>query len=250
MPAAVAITWFGGWPFAALAAVTALVMLDEWRRITGSLAGVPARTAAGAGVLVGLIAAQSGAAGFGMLALAAGAAVAAALAPRRERLAAWAGLGVLYLGVPALALVWLRLQPEIGRAGVLWLLAVVWATDIGAFYGGRTFKGPKLAPRISPSKTWAGLAAGAAAAGTVGLATALVAGGRAAPLAFASALLAVAEQAGDLAESAVKRRFGVKDSGSIIPGHGGVLDRLDGTLAVAVAVAAMAILGWEMPAWR
>lgn len=250
MPAAVAVTWLGGWPFAAMVAAAALLMLDEWRRITGCLAAMPALAAAAAGIVAALIAAQAEWAGLGVLALLSGAAGAAALAQRGGGAATWAGLGVLYLGVPALAMVWLRQSPEIGRAGILWLLAVVWATDIGAYYGGRTFGGPKLAPGISPNKTWSGLVSGIAAAGAAGFAAALLAGWRPLTLALVSAVLAVAEQAGDLTESAIKRRFGVKDSGSIIPGHGGVLDRLDGTLAVAAAVGAMAVFGWEMPAWR
>jgi phosphatidate cytidylyltransferase len=135
---------------------------------------------------------------------------------------------------------------------LLWVLGVVWATDTGAYIAGRRIGGPKLAPRVSPNKTWAGLFGGIAAAGLVGLAAAaLVAGVSpwiAAPL---SAALAIVEQAGDLFESAVKRRFGVKDSSNLIPGHGGVLDRVDGLLSVSLAVAALSwMVGHTILIWR
>jgi phosphatidate cytidylyltransferase len=116
---------------------------------------------------------------------------------------------------------------------ILWLFVTVWATDSGAFVAGRGLGGPRLAPRLSPNKTWAGFAGGAVSAALVGWATSALAHAAAVPLVAASIGLAVAAQAGDLAESMAKRRFGVKDSGQIIPGHGGLLDRLDGMLAAA-----------------
>jgi len=139
---------------------------------------------------------------------------------------------------------------------VLWLVALVIATDIGAYFAGRLIGGPKLMPRISPKKTWAGRVGGMAAAACIGaLATTLVAGdeGRAPVMAVAllSALLAVVAQTGDLAESAVKRNFNVKDSGTLIPGHGGLFDRLDGflitlpALALLVALTGMSVLQWQ-----
>jgi phosphatidate cytidylyltransferase len=162
----------------------------------------------------------------------------------------WAALGVVYLGVAGVAAIWLRSQPEQGFAIVLWLLGVVWATDSGAYIAGRRIGGAKLAPRISPNKTWAGLGGGMLAAALVGAVTAALIGGSALTLFAVSAALAVVEQIGDLAESALKRRFGVKDSGTIIPGHGGMLDRLDGMLAVLPAVAAIILLTNGIPGWR
>ena len=151
----------------------------------------------------------------------------------------WAWWGVPYIALPGLALILIRQSPEFGLLAVLWLFAIVWSADTFAYMFGRLIGGPKLAPSVSPNKTWAGLA-GAVAGGTaasvlVGWCAGLPALG---PLFVAGALLAVLEQLGDLFESAAKRRFGVKDSGRIIPGHGGVLDRVDGLMFAAVAAAA------------
>jgi phosphatidate cytidylyltransferase len=137
------------------------------------------------------------------------------------------------------ALVWLR--GDVGGARlILWLMATVWATDIGAFFAGRLIGGPKLAPRISPKKTWAGLIGAMASAGLVGIVADFSVPGApgAAVLAAAGAVMAVVAQAGDLGESWVKRHFGAKDSSALIPGHGGLLDRVDGLLAAALALAA------------
>jgi phosphatidate cytidylyltransferase len=158
---------------------------------------------------------------------------------------AWMAFGVVYLALPAAGLILLRQAvPPVGWASILLLLTVVWATDIAAYFAGRTFGGPKLWPRVSPKKTWSGALGG--------LAAALIAGGAVAALTGAggfwlgvvlAAPLSIAAQAGDLFESAVKRRFGVKDSGTIIPGHGGVLDRVDGLLGAAALALLLAALG-------
>jgi phosphatidate cytidylyltransferase len=164
----------------------------------------------------------------------------------------WLAAGLVYIAVPCIAMSWLRATPETGLAIILWLLAVIWGTDIGAYFAGRGIGGPKLAPRISPKKTWAGLAGGMIAAGVVGAVTAAVLDlpGTLGLIAFSMALAVVA-QGGDLVESAVKRHFKVKDSGTIIPGHGGLLDRLDGLLTAAPAVAAVALMSGEgVLAWR
>ncbi|WP_093330828.1 phosphatidate cytidylyltransferase [Sphingomonas rubra] len=150
------------------------------------------------------------------------------------------GLGVVYCGVPVLALVTLRALPN-GLLLALWALALVWATDIGAFFAGRTIGGPKLAPAISPAKTWSGLFGG------ILLATLLAFGlyasdGLPLHLFLATPFLAVLAQGGDLFESALKRRAGVKDSGGVLPGHGGVLDRLDGVVPVAPVAALLVFL--------
>lgn len=164
----------------------------------------------------------------------------------------WSAMGVAYVGVPCVAMAWLRAIPDDGLATLLWVLALVWATDTGGYIAGRGLGGPKLAPRISPNKTWAGLIGGVIAAAAVGVAAAFlvpdVPAWIAVPL---SAALAVVEQAGDLFESAVKRRFGVKDSSRLIPGHGGVLDRVDGLLAVSLTVAALSgAVGHTILIWR
>jgi phosphatidate cytidylyltransferase len=150
----------------------------------------------------------------------------------RPRLVPWIALGTLYIGFACLAFLWLRNVPPEGRNLVFWLLAVVWATDIGAFFAGRGIGGPRLAPRISPNKTWAGLIGGVLAAGLVGVLAAGLFGREATLLVVGGMVLAVVAQGGDLLESWCKRKFGVKDSSHIIPGHGGILDRVDGLLAV------------------
>jgi len=148
-----------------------------------------------------------------------------------------------YVVLPLLALLWLRLDEDLGRWALFWLLFLVWATDVGAYFAGRGIGGPKLSPRFSPNKTWAGLGGGVAAAALVGLVASLLLGaGSPLLLALLSGLLAVVAQAGDIAESALKRRAGVKDSGTLIPGHGGVLDRVDGLAAAALAAALLALL--------
>jgi len=170
---------------------------------------------------------------------------AAAFGRHRSR-AVWFGFGVLYVSLPSLALLWVRDDPVTGQGIELlaWILALVIATDTGAYAAGRSIGGPKLAPRISPNKTWAGLLGGVVAAAIVGLIAGLVLElPNTWKLMILSGGLAVIEQIGDLAESAFKRRFGMKDSSHIIPGHGGVLDRVDGLLAVSVAVAALDYFG-------
>jgi phosphatidate cytidylyltransferase len=160
---------------------------------------------------------------------AAGAALAAAGGSRGD---AWLPLGIVYIGFACLALLWLRSVPAGGRDLVFWLFAVVWATDTGAYFAGRAIGGPRLAPRISPNKTWAGLIGGALAAALVGVLAAGLLARDAMLLVVGGMLLAVVSQGGDLLESWCKRRFGAKDSSHIIPGHGGILDRADGLLAV------------------
>jgi phosphatidate cytidylyltransferase len=154
----------------------------------------------------------------------------------------WSALGVWYAGLPAVSLIWLRGGDDVGFEAVLYLFVVVWTTDTAAYFSGRLIGGPKLAPWISPKKTWAGLAGGAAAAALAGGSYAVVSVGSAfSAVALLSLVLALVSQLGDLGESAVKRKFGAKDASSLIPGHGGVLDRLDGLVLAAVAAAAVAL---------
>jgi phosphatidate cytidylyltransferase len=164
----------------------------------------------------------------------------------------WTALGSLWVTVPCICLLWLARGEPYGRATLLWVIAVVWATDIGAYVIGRTLGGPLLAPSWSPRKTWAGLAGGAVCAAVAGwVTTAWLAISPALPLVLLSAGLAIVEQFGDLAESFAKRRFGVKDSSGLIPGHGGLLDRLDGLLAVVPVVALLTLIdGRSVITWR
>lgn len=189
---------------------------------------------AAAGVLAAL--ASPGAT---LLLIAAGSAGVAALAAYRKL---WCAGGVLYAGLVVAGPVLLRRDPQFGLLALLYLFAIVWATDIFAYCGGRLIGGPKFVPAVSPNKTWSGALAGAiggvVAGGVVAAAGSL--GNWLGASALALLLSAVA-QAGDLLESAVKRRFGVKDSSQIIPGHGGLMDRLDGFLAAAAVAALLGV---------
>ncbi len=169
-------------------------------------------------------------------------------APRRLLL----GGGFFYIACGGAALLWLRSDEVAGLSNVLFLLLLVWATDIGAYIAGRAIGGPKLAPAISPGKTWSGAAGGLLAALVVATLESAVEGMRPGWSGLLVAtVLSVASQCGDLAESAAKRYFGVKDSGSSIPGHGGLFDRLDGVLAAAPLAALLALaIGRGGDLWR
>ena len=154
----------------------------------------------------------------------------------------WKIGGFIYALLPALALLWIRERDAHGLELLLWVFLVTWGTDIGAYFAGRRFGRAKLAPSISPNKTWAGLYGGIAAATLIAGAWAVLTGLGKSLLPLAP-LFAVAAQAGDLFESWMKRRAGVKDSGNWLPGHGGLLDRLDGLVPVAVLTAIAQLLG-------
>lgn len=151
---------------------------------------------------------------------------------------------IAYVLAAIVTLLWLRHQPALGRETILWIVCCTWATDIGAYVVGRSAGGAKLAPRISPGKTWSGLVGGmawsAVASAAFGYAFGL---GQTIPLAIVGALLAIVGQVGDLLESAAKRSAGVKDSGTLIPGHGGLLDRVDGLVAILLVVGLVRLVG-------
>jgi phosphatidate cytidylyltransferase len=242
LPVAVAAVWLGGWAYAGLVIVAGALMAWEWARMVyGRPWGVEMALLAGAVVSTGVAAMIVPVAYVFVLATVFwGAAVAFAALARRDLV--WHLLATPYICLPIVALILLRRDPDLGLAVILWLFCVIWATDICAYFTGRTLGGPKLAPRASPNKTWSGLAGGVVGAAAVGVATAMILGqGSVVALAAFSGALAVAGQGGDIAESAIKRRFGVKDSSKLIPGHGGVMDRVDGL--VAAAVVALAV-GW------
>jgi phosphatidate cytidylyltransferase len=237
-PLALACLWFGGGWWAALLALAASGLAVEWVHLCG------ARLASPAGLAIPLVVLAAGATALadrellGVAVIAAGFLL-AWLASGRASVAA----GIPYLGLAMVALVWLRGDGEAGRDNVLFLLLVVWASDIGAYAAGRMVGGPKLAPRISPSKTWAGAAGGLVAAMAVGAVAALALHGGTLPRILpVAAGMGVAAQLGDLLESALKRHYGVKDSGRLIPGHGGLLDRLDGVLTAAPVAALLAVV--------
>lgn len=159
----------------------------------------------------------------------------------------WSYFGVFYLSLPLLAMVLLRADPEFGTAAIFWCVLLVWAADVCAYFAGRLIGGPKLAPRISPKKTWAGLGGAVAGAVAVSLVFSFMSGLSYIPLAIIAAVAGVIEQGGDILESAMKRRFNVKDSGNLIPGHGGILDRVDGLIAVVFFAA---VVGYVHSAGR
>jgi phosphatidate cytidylyltransferase len=164
----------------------------------------------------------------------------------------WPAAGLFYIGLCGFSLILLRGTDWAGLLNTLFMVLIVWASDTGAYLAGRALGGPKLAPAISPGKTWSGAAGGLLAAILVGAGVAsLLAPGGASRAAAIAAMLGLMSQAGDLLESAIKRRFGVKDSSSLIPGHGGVFDRLDGVMAAAPLATAFALLaGRGAPLWH
>ncbi|WP_237480062.1 phosphatidate cytidylyltransferase [Lichenibacterium dinghuense] len=233
--AALGLAWAGGPAFDAFWFLAALAVLWEWHGLVGTPRRAPLTLLGGAAMLVATALAARGDPGRALAALLLGAAVTLLLS--RRRLAA---AGPLYAGVLALAVPLLRHSAVDGAAIVFWLFAVVWGTDTLAFFGGRSIGGPKLAPRLSPSKTWSGFAVGVGSGALLGL---LVAPRPTAvlPVLLAGLVGGALAQAGDLFESSLKRRCGAKDAGSLIPGHGGVMDRLDGFIAASVLAAAVGL---------
>jgi len=236
--ALLAVIW-GGWPFTLLVAAAALILLWEWLRMVVAKPNALLLAVGGAALLLALamLAVRPAPVAIAIVVLGAIASALIARGGRERRL--WSPLGVLYAGALALPMAILRDGAELGLVALIWLFAVVWATDIAAYFCGRLIGGPKLWPRVSPNKTWSGAIGGTLCATLAGMATLHIAGVDTALLAAPVALMAsVASQGGDLFESSMKRHFGVKDSSALIPGHGGFMDRLDGL----VAAAALALL--------
>lgn len=241
MAAVVALfTLAGTMPFALLVVAVSVVVSWEWARLVhGPDAGLLIAVLVGSAALAGLLAA-SGYVGLGLLALPIGAILAALLSLGHNSL--FSALGVFYAGFPAVAVIWLRSDPWLGLQAVIFLIVIVVTADTAAYLSGRLLGGPLLWPRVSPKKTWAGLLGAVVACAVVGaLFWVFVPGASLLRLAATGAALAVVAQAGDLAESALKRRFGAKDAGSILPGHGGAMDRVDGLVAAASAVGLAAV---------
>ncbi len=233
-PLAIAIVWAGGWLWAVLVTAAAIAMYVEWLLIVGDTPRFV--TVIGVGVLLAVgICLALGQYG-GALALAIAGLLAVAWFSRQFR--RWIAGGLLYAAVALVASILLRHDAVWGFTALVFVLLVVWATDIGGYFAGRGIGGPKLWVRVSPKKTWAGAIGGWFGSLVVAAGFAMSGVGKMASLLMLATMLSVVSQLGDLFESAVKRRFGVKDSSNIIPGHGGVLDRLDGFVA-AVALAAL-----------
>ncbi|WP_353204157.1 phosphatidate cytidylyltransferase [Sphingomonas sp.] len=234
---ALAAVWFGGISLWLLCVVLGIVMMGEWADLHATPPSTKRLSQYALSVPLAVMMPVLGVGpGFFALGLLAGAAFFVIITTRRSSLAR----GILYVGLPIMALLLIRRQEE-GIVFTIWALALVWACDIGAYAAGRFIGGPKLAPTISPNKTWAGLAGGV-------LLASVLAGflhyryGLALRLTLATPVLAVLAQGGDLYESWLKRTAGVKDSGTLLPGHGGVLDRLDGLVPVAPVAALLVLL--------
>ncbi len=242
-PVVLGLVWLGGVPFLLLLAVAGPLMVHEWAGLqTGGNSQMANEVGISLAILCFLAGAALGAPDIGIALAMAVVGLTMSFALWRDKPIALPLLGAAYVGLPVLAFAWLRSDFEYGRIALFWLLAVVWATDIFAYFAGRGIGGPKMAPRLSPNKTWAGLAGGVGGAMLAGGLTAVWLGSTVWVLAIVSGVLAVVSQAGDVTESALKRRAGVKDSGALIPGHGGILDRVDGLMFAAVGAALIALV--------
>lgn len=238
---AVGATLLSPWSFLVLVMVGGVIVTWEWGRLTrgkgfDGTALVAEISVAAIAVFVAL-----GRPDYALLLLAA-AAAAIGVTTFAAGGAVWSVAGLVYAALPAAALVWLRSDPSLGLIAILYLFAVAWTTDTASYAAGRLIGGPKLAPRISPNKTWSGFVVGALVPALVGIAFAVALKSSSAVwLALVSVALALACQMGDLMESWVKRRFGAKDMSQLIPGHGGLLDRIDGLLVAAVLAGLIAL---------
>jgi phosphatidate cytidylyltransferase len=238
-PIAIAIAYAGGWLWTVLVTVTVIGLYLEWLAIVGAarqmrvvVPGVVGLAIAGCCLAFGRIDAS-------LVLLALGFAGVALFSPERR---GWTATGFGYAAAAQMASVLVRLDQLWGFVALILIFLVVWVTDIGGYFAGRGIGGPKLWPRVSPNKTWAGAVGGFAASLVVAAGFAVFGLGRTGPLLVLGAALSIVSQFGDLFESAVKRRFGVKDSSHIIPGHGGLLDRLDGFVAAVVLAAIFGFL--------
>jgi phosphatidate cytidylyltransferase len=238
----------GGWFFALFWSVASIGVLWEW---TSLVAGTDRRSILMTGavsLVLTLALIVTSYVVSAVIVLVMGTLGTAALAPFGRRF--WAAGGIPYAGALAIAPIVLRADNEYGLSALMVLFAIVWTTDIAAYFVGRALGGPKLMPEVSPSKTWSGAIGGTVAAIVTAVAVAQVAGLTSLfAIAGLAVVLSICAQSGDLFESFLKRRFGAKDSGRLIPGHGGLLDRLDGFVTASVAAALIGVTrgGFEAP---
>jgi phosphatidate cytidylyltransferase len=248
VPLAVGTAYLGGPPFLALWALAAEAVLWEWTHLVGEPRRVPILAVGAATFLSSAVLSGLSSPGSALAVLAAGAIAAAGLAGAGRR--TWILVGGFYAGAMLGAPAVLRSDAEYGLLALVLLFGVVWTTDVMAYFVGRAFAGPKLWPAVSPKKTWSGAVGGAASATLVGSGLSALAGLPVAALVPVCAMLSLAAQAGDLLESILKRRFGAKNASELIPGHGGLMDRLDGFVAAALVAALLGLArgGFEAPA--
>jgi phosphatidate cytidylyltransferase len=242
IPVVLLAVWLGDAWFQLLVALLAVMMAHEWTNIVHDRSSAQFALHAAA-ALCGAFLPLSHSWGSTLAVIAVISVMSLMLALIQSRmLTIWVLSGVAYVGLPAMAFVILREQSQSGMLIIMWLFVVVWAADICAYFAGRLIGGPRLAPVISPRKTWAGLLGAIAGGIAAGIAVAYVMGlASLISLGLLGGVLAVIEQLGDLFESALKRHYGMKDSGRLIPGHGGVLDRVDGLVAASLVLAGLVI---------
>ena len=238
-PLAIAAAWFGGWFWLGLVTLTVIGLFGEWLMIVGNLRPLVLiwgfLSLTGAGVAMGLdnleIANLSVA--FGLFAM-------FLFSARAHR--SWSAIGLTYTAAALFACVLVRNDPQLGFMALIFVFLVVWITDILGYFVGRGVGGPKLWVRISPKKTWSGAIGGVVGSVLFAAAFSAAGYGKLAPMLLLGTVISVISQLGDLFESALKRQYGVKDSSHIIPGHGGLLDRLDGFMAAIIAAAVIGYL--------
>jgi phosphatidate cytidylyltransferase len=248
VPLAIGTAYLGGWPFALFWGAAAIGVLWEWSSLVARHEQFSALLAGGASLALAVVLVATGHVLPALIVVAMGALGAASLTLAERR--TWVAGGIAYAGVLAIGPIILRSDGEQGFLAVLFLFAIVWTTDIGAYFVGRALGGPKLLPRVSPNKTWAGAIGGLLASVVVAVVVAKMAALTSLfALAMLAVVLSVLAQAGDLFESFLKRRFDAKDSSHLIPGHGGLMDRLDGfvTASVAAVIIGLARGGFEAP---
>ncbi len=247
MPVSLAAIWWGGWYFGIFVILLASAMSWEWSSLCHAKFGTIVFVYA---TIISSLALTFNAAYREVWICVAAGAILLAIISRisGEESPVLLPVGTVYLSLGIVSVIWVRIADTGGLALFMWMVSVVIATDVGAYFAGRAIGGPKMAPRISPGKTWSGLAGGVASAAFAGLVIVQVTGGKSyIVVGLLSGSLAIVAQCGDLIESSIKRHFGVKDAGKLIPGHGGALDRFDGFLTVAPVTALMTWIAGGSP---
>ncbi len=230
-PLAIVLAYAGGWMWNLLVTLVAIGLHVEWLMVVGAIRHIGVTVSGIAALIVVGFCLTFGWINLGLLFCLLGLAWVALLGSDKR---GWAAAGFVYAAAAQIASILVRQDSASGFLALMFVLLVVWATDIGGYFAGRGIGGPKLWLRVSPKKTWAGAMGGFGASLIVAAGFAVLEFGKAGPLLSMAAVLSVVSQLGDLLESAVKRRFGVKDSSHLIPGHGGLMDRLDGFIAAIV----------------
>jgi phosphatidate cytidylyltransferase len=238
-PLAIAVAYWGEWPFAAFWTIAALAVWWEWVRLIDPHGSQGALALGACALILEALLAASDRVDKALIIVLLALFGIAVTATRHTR---WIAGGIVYASALLIAPIVLRADPDFGFPAILLLFAIVWSTDIGGYFGGRAFGGPKLAPTVSPKKTWSGAVVGTVAAVGAALVLGRWLGSAMLPIALIAVSLSLASQIGDLFESAFKRHFDAKDASGLIPGHGGVMDRVDGFIFAALVAAVFGVL--------